>query len=112
MQGIEGKIATVDATAIAVKHGLGSREAPIVNTAILGAFAKTTGIVKIESLVESILDSALVHCLAEENPDLDVTVHHISSGIDPGYERRGEIVLLRGELPCVVVRRRAFRNAV
>lgn len=58
VQGIKGKIATVDATAIAVKHGLGSREAPIVNTAILGAFAKATGIVKIESLVESILDSA------------------------------------------------------
>jgi 2-oxoacid:acceptor oxidoreductase gamma subunit (pyruvate/2-ketoisovalerate family) len=58
VQGIKGNIATVDATAIAVKHGLGSREAPIVNTAILGAFAKATGIVKIESLVESILDSA------------------------------------------------------
>ncbi|UCE37875.1 MAG: pyruvate ferredoxin oxidoreductase subunit gamma [Thermoplasmata archaeon] len=58
VHGIKGKIATVDATAIAVKHGLGSREAPIVNTAILGAFAKATGIVKIESLVESILDSA------------------------------------------------------
>jgi 2-oxoacid:acceptor oxidoreductase gamma subunit (pyruvate/2-ketoisovalerate family) len=58
LQDIKGKIATVDATAIAVKHGLGSREAPIVNTAILGAFAKATGIVKIESLVESILDSA------------------------------------------------------
>jgi 2-oxoacid:acceptor oxidoreductase gamma subunit (pyruvate/2-ketoisovalerate family) len=58
VQGISGKIACVDATAIAVKHGLGSREAPIVNTAILGAFAKATGIVKIESLVESILESA------------------------------------------------------
>lgn len=58
VKGVEGKIATVDATSIAVKHGLGSKEAPIVNTAILGAFAKATGIVKIDSLVESILESA------------------------------------------------------
>ena len=58
VKGVKGKIATVDATTIAVKHGLGSKEAPIVNTAILGAFAKATGIVKIDSLVESIMDSA------------------------------------------------------
>jgi 2-oxoacid:acceptor oxidoreductase gamma subunit (pyruvate/2-ketoisovalerate family) len=58
IQGIAGKIATVDATAIAVKHGLGSKESPIVNTAILGAFAKATGIVSLDSLVESIMDSA------------------------------------------------------
>ncbi|ODS41421.1 MAG: pyruvate ferredoxin oxidoreductase [Candidatus Altiarchaeales archaeon WOR_SM1_79] len=58
MKGIEGRIATVDATAIAVKHDLGSKEAPIVNTAILGAFAKATGVVKLESIVESIMDSA------------------------------------------------------
>lgn len=55
---VSGKIATVDATKIAVKHGLGSKEAPIVNTAILGAFAGATGVVKIESIVESILESA------------------------------------------------------
>ena len=58
IRGVSGTIATVDATRIAVKHGLGSKEAPIVNTAILGAFASATGIVKIESLVESILESA------------------------------------------------------
>lgn len=55
---VKGKIATVDATAIAVKHGLGSKEAPIVNTSILGAFAKATGVVKIESIVDSIMESA------------------------------------------------------
>ncbi len=58
IKGIKGRIATVDATAIAVKHGLGSKEAPIVNTAILGAFAKATGIVKLESIVESIMEGA------------------------------------------------------
>lgn len=58
IKGVKGKIATVDATAIAVKHGLGSKEAPIVNTAILGAFAKVSGVVKLKSIVESIMDSA------------------------------------------------------
>ena len=48
------KIATVDATGIAISHKLGTKAAPIVNTAILGAFAKVTGLVKIESIVDSI----------------------------------------------------------
>jgi len=48
------KIATVDATSIAINHRLGSKVAPIVNTAILGAFAKVTGFVKIESIVSAI----------------------------------------------------------
>jgi 2-oxoacid:acceptor oxidoreductase gamma subunit (pyruvate/2-ketoisovalerate family) len=33
-------VATVDATGIAVRHGIGTRLAPIVNTVILGAFAR------------------------------------------------------------------------
>jgi len=37
-----------------LKHRLGSSAAPIVNTAILGGFAKATGFVKIESIVEAI----------------------------------------------------------
>ncbi len=47
-------IYTVDCSAIAVRHGLGSPAAPIVNTAILGAVAKATGLVKIESIEEAI----------------------------------------------------------
>ena len=45
------KIATVDASGIAVKNRLGSKSHPIVNTAILGAFAKITGFVKLESVL-------------------------------------------------------------
>jgi 2-oxoacid:acceptor oxidoreductase gamma subunit (pyruvate/2-ketoisovalerate family) len=52
--GDEYKIATVDATGIAIRHKLGTKAAPIVNTAILGAFAKVTGLVKIDSIVDSI----------------------------------------------------------
>ena len=48
------KIATVDATSIAIEHKLGSRQAPIVNTAILGAFAKATGEINLDVLLSSI----------------------------------------------------------
>src|SRR4030042_647582 len=44
------RIATVDATAIAIRNGLGSRTNPIVNTAILGAFSRTTGLLTIDSV--------------------------------------------------------------
>lgn len=43
-------IATVDAAKIAIEHRLGSRTAPIVNTAILGAFATLTGLVSLGNL--------------------------------------------------------------
>jgi 2-oxoisovalerate/pyruvate ferredoxin oxidoreductase gamma subunit len=48
------KVAVVDANEIAVRHGLGSRATPVVNTAILGAFARCTGLVKLESVLEAI----------------------------------------------------------
>jgi len=42
---------TVDCSSIALKYGLGSKEAPIVNTTILGAVAKATKLVSIESIM-------------------------------------------------------------
>ncbi len=45
---------TVDATGIAVKNGLGSPTTPIVNTAILGAFAKVSKLVTLNSVIESV----------------------------------------------------------
>ena len=44
------RVITVDASEIALRHGLGSRTQPIVNTAILGAFAAITGMVGLESV--------------------------------------------------------------
>jgi len=53
--GIENyKIATVDATDIALENGLGSKVAPIVNTIMLGAFVTVTGLMKLESVLASI----------------------------------------------------------
>ena len=48
------KVATVDASAIAVRNRLGSAMSPIVNTAILGAFCKITGICAIDAVCASI----------------------------------------------------------
>ncbi len=48
------RIATVDAYTIAIKYRLGPKTSPIVNTAILGAFVKVTGVVKLPSLLEAI----------------------------------------------------------
>ena len=48
------KVATINATAIAVKHKLGTKAAPIVNTAIVGAVVKLLGLVKIESVLEAV----------------------------------------------------------
>lgn len=59
------RIATVDAGGLALAHGLGSATSPIVNTAILGAFAAATGLVKIDSVCEAI--EALVHGKSEAN---------------------------------------------
>lgn len=50
MQFPHAKTASVDATSVAMET-LG---VPITNTAMLGAFAKATGLVKIESIIESI----------------------------------------------------------
>lgn len=47
-------IFTVDCTTIATGFGLGSRESPIVNTTILGAVARATGLVSIESIKKAI----------------------------------------------------------
>lgn len=55
------KAFSCDATAIAVKHGLGSSTQPIVNTTILGAFTKATGIVKLESVIQSMPEKISVN---------------------------------------------------
>lgn len=48
------RVATVDASSIAVKHQLGAPTDPIVNTAILGSFARVTNLVSLTSVVKSI----------------------------------------------------------
>ena len=59
------RIATVDANHIATQHHLGSPTNPIVNTAILGAFARISNLVSIESVEEAIKEEVPVD--REEN---------------------------------------------
>ncbi len=55
------EVATVDASAIATRHGIGSKTQPIVNTAIVGAFAAYSGIVTLESVCEAIEEEVPLH---------------------------------------------------
>lgn len=49
-----GRIATVDATGIALELGLLVAGLPVVNTSILGGFAKATDLVRLESVLKAI----------------------------------------------------------
>ncbi len=51
-----GHIYTYDGTGIALKHGLLVAGLPVVNTTMLGAFAKATGLVKIETVQKVIME--------------------------------------------------------
>lgn len=51
------RVATVDASAIALRRGLGTPEQPIVNTAILGAYAAVSGVVTLEAVAKGIEES-------------------------------------------------------
>jgi len=75
------RVATIDAAKIAVSHGLGSPTQPIVNTSILGAFAKITGIVSLESLLRAI--EKVVPLKKEEN-------------IKAAREAHGEVKFVQG----------------
>lgn len=54
MQGL--RVATVDAGSIALKYRLGPSTSPIVNTAILGAFARFAGIVSLDSILGAVIE--------------------------------------------------------
>ncbi len=63
--GLPENTITFDATSAALKFGLGSQTSPIVNTAILGAFAKVCDVVPMNSILECIKQS--VPAKREEN---------------------------------------------
>jgi 2-oxoacid:acceptor oxidoreductase gamma subunit (pyruvate/2-ketoisovalerate family) len=59
------KVATINATEIALKHKLGTLAAPIVNTAIVGAVIKVLNLAKLESVLEAVREGVPVK--PEEN---------------------------------------------
>jgi 2-oxoisovalerate/pyruvate ferredoxin oxidoreductase gamma subunit len=48
------RVAGVDASEIALKYGLGSKTAPIINTIIIGAFARLAGDLELSNLLDAI----------------------------------------------------------
>lgn len=58
------RIAAVDASAIAVRNRLGSASSPIVNTAILGAFCRITGVCSIDAVCGAITKGVPVNAEA------------------------------------------------
>ncbi len=67
LNGLPGKFRyfALDATSIAASHGIGSQTAPIVNTAIMGGFARMCDTIDLEPVLESIRGAAPVK--KEEN---------------------------------------------
>ncbi len=50
----EARTVTLDVTSIALKYGLGTSTSPIVNTSVLGAFARISGAVGLDALLAAI----------------------------------------------------------
>lgn len=50
-------LASVNATVIAAHHGIGTATQPIVNTTVVGAFARVTGLVSLENLERAIAET-------------------------------------------------------
>jgi pyruvate ferredoxin oxidoreductase gamma subunit/2-oxoisovalerate ferredoxin oxidoreductase gamma subunit len=48
------RLACVDASRIALEHGLGGKTQPITNTAMMGAFAKLFGMPPLDAVIEAI----------------------------------------------------------
>ena len=59
------RVATVNASEIAFRHHLGSKTQPIVNTSILGAFSRSTGLVGLEAILQAVDEE--VPMFKEEN---------------------------------------------
>jgi 2-oxoacid:acceptor oxidoreductase gamma subunit (pyruvate/2-ketoisovalerate family) len=54
------RVASINATEIAVKYRLGSMAAPIVNTAIVGAIINILGLTKLDSLLQAIEEAITI----------------------------------------------------
>lgn len=52
------KYFVLDATGIALHHGIGTESAPIVNTAIMGGFARMCDLVPIQAILDAIREEA------------------------------------------------------
>lgn len=65
------QVAVVNANEIAWRHKLGSRATPIVNTVLLGAFARATGLVSLDAVVKAVRDYVPVKQEENEQATID-----------------------------------------
>lgn len=73
------RLAWVDATAIAARHGIGTATSPIVNTTMVGAFAGSSGLLRPEHI-----EAAMRDVMGEAAP----------SNIEAALEAYGEVRML------------------
>lgn len=73
------KIATVDATGVAMKYGIGSKASPIVNTAILGSVVKVLKPCSLESILNAVKEEVPVK--PNENMNAVKEAYEIVKGV-------------------------------
>jgi 2-oxoisovalerate/pyruvate ferredoxin oxidoreductase gamma subunit len=88
-----GRVATVDAGAIAASHGIGSRTQPIVNTAILGAFATVSGLVSLDAICDAIIEEVPVNAAANVAAARAAAASVLGSGLGAGAGAWQEVAL-------------------
>ncbi len=79
------KVVSIDLNPIALKYGLGTPTAPIVNTAMLGAFAGVSGEIGLASLLTAIRE--MVPVKPEENVSAAKEAYEKSRGLTLGADR-------------------------
>ena len=95
------RIATVDATSIAIRKKLGSEVAPMVNTTILGALAKATRAVKLEAVLKAIEEKISqktadnLSACEEAYKETQIQIFPVcnASHSDAGREKEGENIV-------------------
>jgi 2-oxoacid:acceptor oxidoreductase gamma subunit (pyruvate/2-ketoisovalerate family) len=73
------RLAGVDAARIALRYGLGSKVAPIVNTVILGAYARISGDLMLSNLLQAIETGVPVN--PKQNMAAAEAAYHAAFGI-------------------------------
>ncbi|MGA8543533.1 MAG: 2-oxoacid:acceptor oxidoreductase family protein [Thermoplasmata archaeon] len=95
--------ATVDATRIALDHGLGTPSTPIVNTAMLGALAKVTGVVSLDAIHAAVAQFVPSHrpenALASEDGYREVKETTPAVAAVPALSGHGPALLVLPEGP-------------
>lgn len=78
----KSRVATVNANELALRHYLGSPTMPLVNAPILGAFARVSGLVSLDALIEAL--PRFVPLKHDENRQAMEEAYRLAA-VDGGY---------------------------